>query len=149
RRLGRVRGLVEVGLLQQRRPDESGEDRHQRHQREQRDELADQQVRPGVDLVLGLGPGLLDRAGLDDGQEPLGVAPRPGGGGGRRGGGGGGGPAGGGGRRSSGGGRRGLAALLGRPAGGGAGQQMGGDLGGGVARGAGLRRRAFGGGRRF
>ena len=119
RRLRRVRRLVEVGLFQQRRPDQRGEDRDQRHEAEHGHELADQQVGPGVDLVLGLGPGLLDGAGLDDGEEPLGVTPGAGGGRGRRGGGGGRGPATGGGWRlgASAGGRGGRRRRPWRPAG--------------------------------
>ena len=104
----------------------------QRHQAEHGHELTDQQVRPDVDLVLGLGPGLLDRAGLDDGEQSLGVARRdrwPSGAGAvavaaaAR-------PAAAGAGAGSAGGRRrrSVAAALGGPPGGGPGQQVGGDL---------------------
>ena len=57
--------------------DRRGHDQHRR-------ELDDEQVRPHVHLVLRLGAGLLDRARLDDRQQPLRVTTGPGGGGRRR-----------------------------------------------------------------
>ena len=46
---------------------------------ERSDELDDEQVRPHVDLVDRLGPHVLDRARLDDGEQTLRVATRSGG----------------------------------------------------------------------
>ena len=71
RRLRRVRRLVDVGEAEQRRLHQRREDGDERRQREDRRELDHEQVRPDVHLVLGLGARLLDRTGLDDGQQAL------------------------------------------------------------------------------
>ena len=73
RRLGRVRCLVGVGQLQQRRIDEHREDEDERGAGEGGDEFGGQEVRPRVDLVDRRRLDVLDRARLDDGEQALGV----------------------------------------------------------------------------
>src|SRR5680860_558666 len=79
----RVGGLVDVGQAEEGGPHERGEDQQPRGDGQHARELDHEQVRPGVDLVLGGGPGLLDRARLDHGEQALGVTTRTGGGRGR------------------------------------------------------------------
>ena len=71
RRLRRVRRRVHVGEAEQRRLHQRREDGEERRQREDRRELEHEQVRPDVHLVLRLGARLLDRTGLDDGEQSL------------------------------------------------------------------------------
>ena len=82
RRLRRVRRLVEVGEAEQRRAHQRREDRDARPSRSgSTANSIDEQVRPGVHLVLRLGAGLLDRPRLDDREQPLRVTAGAGGGG--------------------------------------------------------------------
>ena len=74
RRLRRVRRAVDVGQLQQRGVDEDREDEARtRCMASAATNSTTQQVRPRVHLVDRRGLDVLDRAGLDDGEQALGV----------------------------------------------------------------------------